>query len=186
MKAIINKGFDPKVILEFQARLKKMGSIFQMDEADDSNHEFACFSFIGKYKGQPVIYNTELYTLRLQHETELFEIAEHRASQHFPNYKKITYQEDEGGNLVALTNQEEEIGLFMAEVIMELEEEDQVRVKEHIEIDPEIEFGVGLEVGLHLEEITPQAIESFITRFNQQTLVLDDTLYSFQTGTEPH
>ena len=153
-----------------------------MDETDDNNNEYARFFFIGNYEDKPVIYDCVLYTLRLQHETELFEIAEHRAAQHFPDYKKITYQEDEEGNLMTLNNQEEEIGLFMAEVIMELEEADQVRVKEHADIDPRIEFGVGLEVGLHLEEITPRVIESFISRFNQKTLVLDDTLYSFQTG----
>lgn len=153
-----------------------------MDETDDNNNEYARFFFIGNYEGKPVIYDCVLYTLRLQHETELFEIAEHRAAQHFPDYKKISYQEDEEGNLRALNNQEEEIGLFMAEVIMELEETDQVRVKEHVDIDPRIEFGVDLEVGLHLEEITSRVIESFISRFNQKKLVLDDTMYSFQTG----
>jgi len=31
-------------------------------------------------------------------------------------------------------------------------------VKEHIEIDPNAEFGVSLDVGLHVEKITPKII----------------------------
>ena len=50
----------------------------------------------------------------------------------------------------------EEIGLFMAEVIMELEEEETVKVKEHIEIDSNSEFGVSMDIGLQVEKITPK------------------------------
>ncbi len=49
-----------------------------------------------------MIYDAVMYTLRLQHESELFEIAEHRAARHFPQYKKIAYKEDENGNLETL------------------------------------------------------------------------------------
>jgi hypothetical protein len=38
-----------------------------------------------------VIYDTAIYTLRLHHESELYE-AEHRAAKHF-EYKKINYEE---------------------------------------------------------------------------------------------
>ena len=82
--------------------------------------EYAHFYFIGKFEGKDVIYDTAIYTLRLHHESELYEIAEHRAAQHFPEYKKITYEEDENGNLATLDPLEEEIGLYMAEVIMTL------------------------------------------------------------------
>jgi hypothetical protein len=60
--------------------------------------------------------------------------AEHRAAKHFPEYKKINYEEDENGNLAALDPLEEEIGLYMAEVIMTLEEEESVKVKEHVDL----------------------------------------------------
>ena len=114
----------------------------------------------------------------------LYDMAEHRAAKHFPQYKKITYKEDENGNLQPLDELEEEIGLFMAEVIMELEEEDQVKVKEHVEIDPNIDFGIGLDAGLNVEKITSKVIEKFIKDFNEDTLSLDKTLYSFQMEDE--
>ncbi|MEX2235625.1 MAG: hypothetical protein WD824_25940 [Cyclobacteriaceae bacterium] len=133
------------------------------------------------YEGKEVIYDTVVYTLRLQHESELFEIAEHRAAQHFPEYKKITYEEDENGNLAPLDPLEEEIGLYIAEVIMELEEEEAVKVREHVDLDINTDFGVALDVGIHRETITPDEIQKFIRDFNEDTLDLDENLCSFQT-----
>jgi uncharacterized alkaline shock family protein YloU len=72
----------------------------------------------------------------------------------------------------------------MAEVIMELEEEDQVKVKEHVDMDIHVDFGIALDIGLHVDEITPGIIEKFIRDFNNDSLQLDSTLYSFQTKAE--
>jgi hypothetical protein len=152
-----------------------------LNDEDEQTDEYVHFSFIGLFEGKEVIYDTVMYTLRLQHESELFEIAEHRAAKHFPEYKKINYEEDENGNLENLDPLEEEIGLFMAEVIMELEEEETVKVKEHVDMDPHTDFGVALDVGLHREKITANEIEKFIKDFNEDTITLDETLYSFQT-----
>ncbi|MFZ6010740.1 MAG: hypothetical protein ACOYXT_10380 [Bacteroidota bacterium] len=176
-----NKGFDPKTVNDYASRMKALGSPFLFDEEDENSDEYAHFYFIGKYQGKEVIYDAVMYTLRLQHESELFEIAEHRAAKHFPEYKKISYEEDENGNLEALDPLEEEIGLYMAEVIMELEEEEAVKVKEHVDIDPHADFGVSLDIGVHVEKITPQVVERFIKDYNEDSLRLDETLYSFQT-----
>jgi hypothetical protein len=179
-----NKGFDPQVIGEYEARMKAEGRAYVFDDEDENSDEYAHFYFLGKFEGKDVIYDTVIYTLRLQHESEMFEIAEHRAAKHFPEYKKISYEEDENGNLEALDPLEEEIGLFMAEVIMELEEEETVKVKEHVDMDAHSPFGVSLDAGLHVEKITPKVIEKFIRDFNEDTLQLDKTLYSFQTQDE--
>jgi hypothetical protein len=178
---IENKGFDPQTIQEYNDKLKAMGTTWLKDEEDEHNEEYTHFYFVGLYEGKEVIYDTVMYTLRLQHESELFEIAEHRAAQHFPEYKKITYEEDENGNLAALDPLEEEIGLYIAEVIMELEEEEAVKVKEHVDLDVNTDFGVALDVGIHRETITTAEIEKFIKDFNEDTLELDQNLYSFQT-----
>jgi hypothetical protein len=178
---IENKGFDPKTIQEYKNKLKVLGTAYLEDEEDEHNDEYTHFYFIGVYEGREVIYDTVMYTLRLQHESELFEIAEHRAAQHFPEYKKITYEEDENGNLAALDPLEEEIGLYIAEVIMELEEEEAVKVQEHVDLDINADFGVALDVGIHTEKITAVEIEKFIKDFNEDTLKLDENLYSFQT-----
>jgi hypothetical protein len=179
-----NQGFDPKVIHDYDTQMKALGQPFLWDDEDDNSDEYAHFYFIGKFEGKDTIYDAVLYTLRLQHESEMFEIAEHRAAKHFPEYKKISYDEDENGNLEALDPLQEEIGLFMAEVIMELEEEETVKVKEHIDIDAHAEFGVSLDAGLHVDKITPKVIEKFIKDFNEDAIKLDNTFYSFQTEDE--
>lgn len=184
MPATLNKGFSDEVIAEYTRKMNALGQSYLVDDSDENSDEYFHFYFIGKYDGKDVVYDAVMYTLRLQHESEMFEIAEHRAAKHFPNYKKITYEEDENGNLEALDDQEEEIGLFMAEVIMELEEDETVKVKEHVDFDTRVDFGVALDIGLHIEKITPDFIEKFIRDFTNDTLVLDETLYSFQTKGE--
>lgn len=176
-----------EALIEYKEKIRASGKSYILNEEEEANDEYVHFYFIGTHDGKEVIFDTVLYTLRLQHESELFEIAEHRAAKHFPDYKKINYEEDENGNMKALDDQEEEIGLFMAEVIMELEEEDSVKVKEHVDLDLNHEFGIGLDAGLHIEKVTPQIIQRFIKDFNDDTLTLDDSLYTFQTQAEnPH
>jgi hypothetical protein len=184
MQTYQNKGFDPEVIDEYRAKIEASGKTFVFDDDDENSDEYAHFYFVGKFEGKDVVYDTVIYTLRLQHESELYEIAEHRAAKHFPQYKKISYEEDENGNLETLDPLEEEIGLFMAEVIMELEEDEAVKVQEHVDIDENGEFGVSMDVGLHREKISTQVIERFIRDYNEDSLALDKTLYSFQTQDE--
>lgn len=179
-----NSGFKTEVIQEYLNKINASGKSYVIDEEDESSDEYAHFYFIGKYEGKDVVYDAVIYTLRLQHESELYEIAEHRAAKHFPEYKKISYEEDENGNLETLDPLEEEIGLYMAEVIMELEEEEAVKVQEHVDMDVNAEFGISLDVGLHRDKITSDVIERFIKDFNEDTLSLDQTHYSFQTQDE--
>lgn len=181
MDAAKNKGYDPETIASYRKRMLSSGRNYVLDTDDDQSDEYMHFYFIGLYEGREVIYDTVIYTLRLQHESELFEVAEHRAAQHFPAYKKIAYDEDDDGNLKALDPLEEEIGLFMAEVIMELEEEGAIKVREHVDQDIHVEFGISLDVGLNVEQVTPEVIVKFIRDFNDDSLSLDPTLYSFQT-----
>jgi hypothetical protein len=169
---------------DLMTSIKSSGQPFNYDAEDELTDEYAHFYFLGFHDGKEVLFDTVLYTLRMQHESELFEIAEHKAAQHFPGYKKIQYEEDENGNLKALDNLEEEIGLYMAEVIMELEEEGEIKVKEHADLDIHHDCGIGLDVGLHIDKVTPQIIESFIRDFNADKLVLDPGHYSFQTQSE--
>jgi hypothetical protein len=166
---------------EIKSRILSSGKSYIHLNEEDNTDEYIQFNFLGKYEGKEVVFDAIMYTLRFHHESELFEIAEHKAAQHFPEYKKITYEEDENGNMKTLDDFEEEIGLYMAEVIMELEEEGEIKVKEHVDIDTHLDSGIGLDIGLNVEKITPQLIEKFIKDFTEGTLQLDNTLYSFQT-----
>jgi hypothetical protein len=174
-----NKGFDPQVIEDYRKKMQAKNQNFLIIESEDNGDEYVNFNFIGKYEGKEVVYDAVLYTLRIHYHSELFELAEHKAAQRFPNYKSIRYEEDENGNLKALNDEMEEIGLFMAEVMMDLEEEEAVKVQEHLYLDPNVDFGIGLDAGLHVPEITPQVISQFVKQYNEDSLELDDTLYSF-------
>ncbi len=176
-----NKGFEPLTIQEYKNKITEAGTPYLLDQEDEHNEEYTHFYFVGVYEGKEVIYDTVMYTLRLEHESELFEIAEDRAAQHFPEYSKITYEEDEKGNPATLDPLQEEIGLFIAEVIMELEEEEAVKVQEHVDLDINTDFGIALDVGILAENITDKEIKKFIKDFNEDTLKLDENLYSFQT-----
>lgn len=184
MPVINNKGFDSEVLADYKNKIRATGKTFLPEETEESNDECMHFYFIGKYENREVVYDAVMYTLRLHHESELFEVAEHRAAKHFPQYRKITYDEDENGNLKPLDSLEEEIGLYMAEVIVELQEEGEIKVKEHVELDLHLDFGIGINIGLNLEKVTPAIIERFIQDFNNDSLVLDDTMYSFETQQE--
>ena len=175
-----NKGYDPAVIAEYKDKIKAAGKNYILDEEDENSDEYVHFYFVGSHDGEEVIFDSVLYTLRIHHESEVFEIAEDKAEKHFPHYKKIKFEEDENGDLELLNQQEEEIGLYMAEVIAELEEEDSVKVSEHVDLDLDHEFGIGLDIGLHIESVTHAIIERFIHDFNTDKLSLDESLYSFQ------
>lgn len=179
-----NQGFAIEEIEKVKSKINAAGKSYILNPEEDNGDEFCNFFFIGKYEGKEVVYDCALYTLRLHHQSELYEIAEHRAAQKFPQFKQIKYDEDENGDLKLLDDQEEEIGLFMAETMFELEEEESVKVKEHLEIDPNISFGIGLDVALNVDSINDAVITTFIKDYNEDTLNLDPTHYSFQLEEE--
>lgn len=176
----VNKGFDPQIVQEYREKMKKKNQNYIVIESEDNSDEYVNFYFVGMYEGKEVIYDAVIYTLRLHHNSELYEIAEHKAAKHFPEYKQIKYEEDENGDLATLDDLEEEIGLYMAEVIMELEEEGEIQVKEHVDLDPHVDFGIGLDAVLNVDKITPAVISKFVKDYNEDTLELDDASYSFQ------
>ncbi|OEK04324.1 hypothetical protein [Roseivirga misakiensis] len=178
-----NSGFDPTEIEKMRAEIGSDQS-YVVIESEDNSDDFMNFYFIGKHDGKEVIFDAALYTLRLQHSSEIHEMAEHKVAQKFPDFKKISYEEDENGDIEPLDDLEEEIGLYLTEVMDELEEEDAIKVSEHIDVDEHIDFGIGLDVGLNIEKVTHESIEKFIKDFNADAIKLDETLYSFQFDPE--
>ncbi|MFD2035959.1 hypothetical protein ACFSKL_14235 [Belliella marina] len=180
-----NEGFDPQIIEALKRELKSSNKSFKMIEGDEENtDDFVNFLFVGMFEGKEVIYDAALYTLRLHHSSEVFELAEHEAAKKFPNFKGIKYEEDENGNLIPLTSEEEEIGWFITEIIMDMEEEETVKVQEFIDLDTHHDYGIGLDAALNVESIDESVIEKFIREFNDDSIRLDDTHYSFQTAEE--
>lgn len=181
---VTNPGFDPQQILNLREELTSLGQSFKIIPDEENTDEFVNFYFLGMYEGKEVIYDAALYTLRLHHASEVYELAEHKAAQKFSNFKGIAYQEDENGNMIPLTQEEEEIGWFITEIIMEIEEEESVKVQEFVDIDTNHDFGIGVDASLNVEFIDEKTIAKFVKEFNDDTLVLDDTMYSFQSEEE--
>lgn len=178
----MNKGFQPEIIAEFQSKLDAAGVRFLPVDENDNSEEFFHFRFLGNYQGKRVIYDAVLTTLRLEHESELYELAESITAERFPKWnREESSAETTSPEETALL---EEVGLHMAEVILGLQEEGAIKVKEYLDIDADGDFGVSLDVGLQVERITPSVIEKFIDQFTTDKLVLDDTLYSFQLDEE--
>jgi len=181
MNQMKNNDVNVGKIQQIKSEISKSNGNFKLINPKDNSDEYVNFYFVGMHEGKEVVYDAVMYTLRLHHNSELYEIAEHRAAKRFPEFKKISYEEDENGDLRLLDDNEEEIGLFMAETIMELEEEGEVKVKEHVDMDANLDFGIGLDIGLNVDEITFEVISSFVVKFNEDDLQLDETLYSFES-----
>ncbi|AEL27435.1 hypothetical protein [Cyclobacterium marinum] len=179
-----NDGFLPKNIEELKQELKSNNKSFKIIPSEDNTDEYVNFYFIGKYEGKEVIYDAVLYTLKLHYQSELYELAEHEAAKKFPNYQGIKYNEDENGNLIPLKAEEEEIGWFITEMIMDMEEEGAVKVQEFLDLDTHHDYGIGLDAALNLESLDEKAIEDFVEAFNEDSLKLDDTFYTFESEEE--
>jgi len=174
-----NQGFDPEVVLVYKEKCARNGFGFVQHPEEERTPEYAHVYFTAPYENREVIFDTVFYTLRLQHESELLQIAEEMAMEKFPGYRGVEEEEDGDGEE---DGQPGEIAMFMGEVILSLEEEETVMVQEHADIDPEAEFGVGLDVGLHVEEISDDTISAFIQSYKAKTVRLDPTLYFFRYG----
>ena len=184
MRETKNSGYDLKTIEAYKTKIFTSGRNYVLAEEDDNTDEFVHFYFIGTFEGVEVIHDCVLYTLRFQHESEMFEIAEEKALERFPQYQKIKDEAEQTGTLALPDDLENEIGIYVAEIMVELEEEGEVKVKEHVDLDTDHEFGMGVDAGLNVDRLTPELITRFVSDFNADTLKLDESLYSFQMNND--
>jgi hypothetical protein len=179
-----NPGFLPEEIEKLKSQLHKTGKSFQYIDEDELSSEMAEFLFIGTYENKPVIFDCLLGTLRMAYESNLDEMAEAKALEKYPDYKGFEFDVDDDGSAVATGEINEDVEQYKAYCMYEIEEEGLANVAESIQLDPEFEFGVGLEVYLNVPEINEEVIERFIREFNGNSLRLDPTRYSFESDIE--
>jgi hypothetical protein len=175
-----NPGFDPKEIQKIKDACRQQNKPYILNENEPQGEEFAHFLFVGDYEGKEVIFDAVLYTLRLHHSSVLYEAAEDKTAEQFPKYKRWDFEEDENGELLLPEDLDEEAENFKAEVMAELEETDAIKVKEHINIDTDFDYGIALEACLNIEEVTDEVIQKFVNDFKSDNIMMDDTLYSFK------
>ena len=153
----------------------------EFEEDEGNNNEHAHVQFVGYLQDREVIYDALIYTLRLHHATLVYDLALERVQKQYPSYvspdeRPANYKED--------PDQDDEVETLLTEYIEEIEENEEVKVSEHVEVDKDFEYGVGLEVGLNKPEITEKIIEEFIDHFNAGRLQLDPAVYSFSSEDE--
>ena len=182
----MNPGFDPEEIaqLKKECRAEGMNFIYVEDEFEEDEHdnnEHAHVQFIGYHNSREVVYDALIYTLRLHHSTLVYDLALERVQKQIPGYIP---PDERGIDMAEDDEKDEEAELLLTEFIEEIEEDEEIKVSEHVEIDTDFEYGVGLEVGLNKEEITEKVINDFIAHFNADRLNLDKAVYSFRSSDE--
>lgn len=175
----MNLGLDKKEVELLKKECEAEGLPFMLVEDEDEDDDFlepgdyTEFQFVGKYKGQEVIYNAAMFTLALHHNSLVFEEAEAKIKKLYKDYVPVEDRTEK-------TKINEEAELMLEELIEEMEDEETIKVSEFMEIDDNFEYGIGLEICLNVEEIDDEVIEKFVNEFNAGTFELDKTLYSFK------
>ncbi len=175
-----NPGLQPEEVARVKKMCHELGQSYLINDNEPQGEEYAHFIFVGIYEGKEVVFDSVLYTLRLHHMSVLYEMAEDKACERYPEYNRINLEDDDNINDHISEQKLEEIELYKAEIMDELEEDEEVKVQEYVNLDPDFDYGIALEACLNVEEITPQTITRFVKGFTSQTLQLDTTLYSFK------
>jgi len=178
----MNQGFDAAEIKMLREECKQAGMNYVYCEDEDvemsDNGELVHVQFVGVYKTKDVIYDAIIYTLRLHHSSLVYEKAVEQVRKIVPSYLPV---DERGPNYKISAEDEEEAEELIAEIMEAIEDEEDIKVKEHLDIDPDFEYGVSLDVCLNVEAVTEEVVEKFVNDFNKGTLRLDPTLYSFSS-----
>jgi hypothetical protein len=178
-----NPGLDPKEIEQLKKECIEAGKKFvyfedELNDEPDHVEEFVHVQFIGNYQGQEAIYDAVIYSLRLHYNSIVYETAERKALKTYPLYVPMENRDE---TYEANDEMDEEVELYITELIEEIEENEEVKLSEHLEIDENFEYGIGLDVCLNVEEVNDQVVTKFVDDFLAGTLKLDPTMYSFKT-----
>ena len=180
MQTSDNPGLVPEEITRVKQLCQQAGRPYVINDNEPQGEEYAHFIFVGRHEGREVVFDSVLYTLRLHHMSVLYEMAEDKACERFPEYNRVDSEDDEDLNSHLPDDKLEEIELFKAEIMDELEETEEVKVQEYVNVDTDFDYGYALEACLDVDEITQPVIEQFVRDYTAGTLRLDPTLYSFK------
>jgi hypothetical protein len=172
----MNPGFDSKEIeqLRKECQEENQNFVLVLDEIELSDSgEYYQFQFVGKHEGKDVIYDAAIFTLELHYNGILLEEAEKRVAAIHKNFIPIEERED---GYVPNPQADE----LIEEFIMEMEEDEDMKVSEFINVDLDFDYGIGLEVAVNAELITLEDIGRFVDDFNAGTFKLDNNRYSFK------
>jgi hypothetical protein len=111
----------------------------------------------------------------------VYETAERKALKTYPLYVPMENRDEtyEANEVI-----DEEVELYITELIEEIEENEEVKLSEHLEIDEKFEFGIGLDVCLNVDEVDDAVVTKFVDEYLAGTIKLDQTMYSFKSEYE--
>ncbi|CAM4369802.1 hypothetical protein EWU23_02060 [Cytophagaceae bacterium 50C-KIRBA] len=185
MTQISNPGFSPEEIKRLKELCATEQRTFILIEDEDlpvsNDREMVHIQFVGHFEQKEVVYDAILCTLQLHYSSLLYEAAEREAIQHFPLYVPIENRDE---TYQANDSLDEEVEMMVLEIIEEMEENDEIKVSEYVEVDKDFDFGIGLEAALYVPALTDEVIEQFIHDFNADAIQLDTSLYSFKSEEE--
>ena len=181
-----NPGLDPKEIELLKKECAEAGQKFvyfedELGDEPDNVEEFVHVQFVGEYKGQEAIFDAVIYSLRLHYNSIVYETAERKALKTYPLYVPMENRDE---TYEANEDMDDEVELYITELIEEIEENEEVKLSEHLEIDEEFDFGIGLDVCLNVDEVNDQIVTKFVNEYLAGTIKLDQTMYSFKTDYE--
>jgi hypothetical protein len=181
-----NPGLDPKEIEQLKAECKADGKKFvyfedELGDEPDNVEEFVHIQFVGNYKGQEAIFDAVIYSLRLHFNSIVYETAERKALKTYPLYVPMEIRDE---TYEANEDMDEEVELYITELIEEIEENEEVKLSEHLEVDENFEFGIGLDICLNVDEVDDAVVTKFVDEYLAGTIKLDPTMYSFKSEYE--
>ena len=172
----MNPGFDIKEIEQLKKECSEEGQnyVLVLDDIELSDSgEYYQFQFVGKHEDKEVVYDAAIFTLELHYNGVLLEEAEKRVAAIHKDFLPI--EERENDYIPNIKADE-----LIEEFIMEMEEDEDMKVSEFIKKDPDFEFGIGLEVAVNAELITQEDIGRFVDDFNAGTFELNSNRFSFK------
>lgn len=185
MSQNLNPGFSPEEIQQLKdlCAAENRSFIYVEDEdfPETDLKEMVHVQFIGQFKQQEVIYDAIISTLQLHYSSQLYEAAEKEVMEQFPQYVPLENRDEKYQSNPEL---DEEVEMIILEIIEELEENEEIKVAEFIELDENFEFGISLEAALMVPSLEEDIIHTFIHDFNSGKLSLDPSLYSFNSEEE--
>jgi hypothetical protein len=167
----MNSGYNPENIKQIKQAAAQAGFSFVLNDQQENDEQSAYFYFVGQNDGKEVLFYTFISTLRAEYELQLYELAEGRLREKFPNLKNLEEATEDQIN-------------YLDMLVDDIEQEDEISVVEFINVDEAVEFGVAIDVCLNVDTITTEVIEKFVKDFNSGSLDLDDEEYSFSPYAE--
>ncbi|AZQ63370.1 hypothetical protein EI427_14310 [Flammeovirga pectinis] len=166
---------NTKLLAKVKDACKAAGKSFVFTAPDENDESQVQFQFIGTRNGEEVVMDAFLYTLEMEYFAKIHEEATQLVIEENPKFKDADFDVIDGPHIEALE-----------EISAEIAKNDDYDVAEFVEERPEDADGSGvpLDICLNVPSVTKEVIAKFIKEYNDNTLKLDDTVFSFDIWNE--